>query len=151
MYTQVNFRKGIIHADGVVVKNSHVLIQWINSAIEANDERAIGYRITNGSVTKEGSGFPYTLNDLLTNPKLHILICPLHYVRDGEFAFICGFEQWRNVSLAPCGCGVPGDVHGTCCGWRNAKVVCDGHRIADSRHPSYNRSINDWINSLNAI
>jgi hypothetical protein len=43
----------------------------------------------------------------------------------------------------PC-CGVPADVHGTCCGWQNATIRVDANGvITDKRHPHFGLNFND--------
>lgn len=43
-------------------------------------------------------------------------------------------------------CGVPLDVHGTCCGWINASHRIDSHLIIiDERHPGFGQKYLDWI------
>ena len=46
-------------------------------------------------------------------------------------------------------CGVPHDVHGTCCEWWNASTIVLRHDdglfyINDPEHPYYNRKSDDW-------
>jgi len=44
-----------------------------------------------------------------------------------------------------CTCGVPADIHGTCCGWFNAKALCDDQgKIIDKRHPGYGEVFTQW-------
>ena len=83
----------------------------------------------------------------LPNGRTEVGICPLHYVPDGEYVFIACFELHSPTPSGNCHCGVPLDVHGACCEWRNAKHIIDEHlRISDDRHPYYNKNINEWIN-----
>lgn len=42
-------------------------------------------------------------------------------------------------------CHVPDDVHGTCCGWENAKAICNiVGIIIDSRHPGFGKQFTSW-------
>jgi hypothetical protein len=44
-------------------------------------------------------------------------------------------------------CDVPKDLHGTSCGWDNAKYsVNNTGIIITAEHPYFNRSINEWLN-----
>ena len=48
-----------------------------------------------------------------------------------------------------CICNVPFDLHGTCCGWENAKVsVDDNFIITDKRHPGFGSNLNRWKGSF---
>lgn len=48
----------------------------------------------------------------------------------------------------PTCCGVPMDLHGTCCGWENAIAPCTTEFIiADKRHPGFGQHLNRWKNS----
>jgi hypothetical protein len=147
MYSLVNFKDGGLFVDGKPVKNHFTLLEWMKGAILRNNEKEIASRFYSDGHTTQKSGFTYTLTDMLTNPNLRMVICPLHYVTDGDFAFVCGFDLWRNIPISNCHCGVPLDVHGACCGWQNAKHICDDTlSIVDSRHPFYKRNLNEWIN-----
>lgn len=46
-------------------------------------------------------------------------------------------------------CGVPNDLHGTCCGWGNANHPCSaGGVITDQRHPGFGQPLNLWIHTF---
>lgn len=46
-------------------------------------------------------------------------------------------------------CGVPLDVHGTCCGWRNANHSVDlNNVIIDKRHPGFGKKLMGWYESI---
>lgn len=81
-------------------------------------------------------------------------LCQLRWIPDGDQVWIVGCDQVTHIPFnSTCqNCSVPLDVHGTCCGWRNAKHTCDPRslRIVDDRHPWYNKNLNDYLNSLNA-
>lgn len=75
-------------------------------------------------------------------------ICKLHWVPDGDFIFVVTDEVDRWTPPGSCHCGVPNEVHGTCCGWDNARHTCDESGIIrDDRHPFYRKHINEWLNS----
>jgi len=45
-------------------------------------------------------------------------------------------------------CNVPNDLHGTCCGWNNAKHPCSREGvIIDARHPGFGQHLTRWIHS----
>ena len=149
MYTLVNFKKGNLLVDGIPVKNYSYFLQWIKGAIKRNNKKEIASRLFSEKENEmiQKAGFEFDIDDLQTNPNLRMIVCPLHYVMDGDYAFVCGFDLWENVSITKCHCGVPNDVHGTCCEWQNAKHILDeGGRIVDSRHPFYNQNFNEYLN-----
>lgn len=46
-------------------------------------------------------------------------------------------------------CGVPNDLHGTCCGWSNATHPCSvAGVITDNRHPGFGQPLNLWIHTF---
>lgn len=52
--------------------------------------------------------------------------------------------------ILPCiHCGVPPDLHGTCCGWSNASHPCStGGVITDKRHPGFGQPLTLWIHTF---
>lgn len=52
-----------------------------------------------------------------------------------------------NGKRSKCKCGVPHDVHGTCCDWYNAKIsVSPDGKIIEPEHPNRGKDYNEWIN-----
>jgi len=52
----------------------------------------------------------------------------------------------KNNDLCP-RCQVPWKVHGTCCGWENAKATCNIHGIIiDQNHPGFGKNFMQWAN-----
>lgn len=60
--------------------------------------------------------------------------------------FVRALDQFDAARLKreKCLCGVPKDVHGTMCGWRQANVTLLNGIIVDGEHPYYGRSFNDY-------
>jgi len=122
MRTDVTFKNGSFWIRGKPVKNHHHMLNLLS---------------------KLGAD---TFNPDDWKTAVHS-ICPLHYVTDGDWAYVISTDLKKEVPLGNCHCGVPHDVHGTCCGWYNAKIITDESlRICDDRHPWWNRNFNDWMN-----
>lgn len=125
--TDIKFKNGLWLIDYIPVKNPLLLVKYLKEKEKYTDEKIQELCSSNGGLT--------------------LALCPIHYVLDGDYAFICGYDLVRKTPTDKCHCGVPLDVHGTCCGWNNAKHVCDDHLvIVDNRHPFYGKNFNEYLN-----
>lgn len=61
-------------------------------------------------------------------------------------------QEKRDYKKSHCSdCSVPNDLHGTICGWNNAKMpICPNTKIIiDSRHIGFGKNFQDWQNDMN--
>ncbi len=60
---------------------------------------------------------------------------------------IIGSDPGKVTLTKECDCGVPTNLHTTCCGWINAITVTDIQgTIMEKRHPGFLRNYNEWRN-----
>jgi hypothetical protein len=54
-------------------------------------------------------------------------------------------KQEATQERIKCSCGVPRDIHGTCCGFMNAKMQMDQKGvIIDPEHPGFRMDLNQY-------
>lgn len=109
-------------------------------------EKRNGHFYHNGKPVRNGNIVESMIKERVNiNPFGFYELCQIFAIPDGDFVFVIPSDGI--YYFGACHCGVPNEVHGTCCGWYNAKTVIDElGNIRDDRHPFYNRQFNDWIN-----